>query len=74
MEKECRDKECRMKLGQVLLPRVGEEGMEMVQGLSLKPGVLSDGLQCAVVGRGWLQTVIAGWCIGELQWCLLCTH
>lgn len=74
MEKECTDKECLMKLRQVLLPRAGEEGMEMVHGLSLKRGVLSDRLQCAVVGCGWLQTVVAGWCIAEVQWCVLWTH
>lgn len=72
MEKECRDKECQMK---VLLPKVGEEGMEMmVQSLSLKQGVLSDRSQCTVLGCSWLQTVIAGWCVGEVQWCFLWSH
>lgn len=74
MEKGCRDKECQIKLRQVLLPRVGGEGMEMVQSLSLEQGVLPDRLQCTVVGCGWLQTVIAGWRVGEVQWYFLWGH
>lgn len=68
MEGGYRDKKCQIKLRQVLLPRVGGEGMEMVQSLSLKQGVLTDRLQCTVVGCGWFQTVFAGWCTGEVQW------
>lgn len=82
MEKGCRDKECQIKVRQVLLPRAGGEGlpraggegMEMVQSLSLKQGVMTDRLQCTVVECGWLQTVIAGWCVGEVQWYFLWSH
>lgn len=57
LEKGYRDKECPIKLRQVLLPKVGGEGLEMVQSLSLKQGVLTDRLQCTVAECGWLQTV-----------------
>lgn len=60
MEMGYRDKECQIKLRQVLLPRVGGEGMEMVQSLSLKQGLLTVRLQCTVVEGGWLQTYRGG--------------
>lgn len=68
MENGYREKECQIKLSQVLLPRVDGERMEMVQSLSLEQKVLADRLQCTVVECGWSQTVFAGWGIGEVQW------
>lgn len=74
MEKGYREKECQIKLSQMLFPRVGGERMEMVQSLSLKQRILADRLQCSVAEGGWLQTVFVGWCMGEVQWHFLWSH